>query len=99
MSKLLDNQVGTQNENLKKKSSGVHGSPHKGCDENKEINKQRRKSNYHTKFSERKDIIRLYQKTGRTNFDELWVTDSTLNEGTNCVVDELIGTGRMVRHA
>ena len=29
----------------------------------------------------------LYQRTGRTNFDELWVTDSTLNEGTNSLVN------------
>ena len=26
-------------------------------------------------------FIRLYQKTGVTDFDELWVTDSELNEG------------------
>ena len=30
--------------------------------------------------------MRLYQKTGWTSFNELWVTDSTLNEGTNSLV-------------
>ena len=42
------------------------------------------------------DFIRLYHKTGRTEFDELQVTDSTLNEGTNSLLNELIGAGRMV---
>ena len=42
--------------------------------------------------------MRLYQRTGRTNFNELWVTDSTLNEGTNSLVNMRIGVGRMVRH-
>ena len=36
--------------------------------------------NYLMKF------IRLYQKTGQIYFDELWVTDSTLNECTNSQV-------------
>ena len=40
--------------------------------------------------------MRLYQRTGRTNFDELWVTDSTLNEGTDSLVNMRIGVGRMV---
>ena len=43
--------------------------------------------------------MRLYQRTGRTNFNELWVTDSTLNEGTNSLVNMRIGAGRMVHHA
>ena len=30
--------------------------------------------------------MRLYQKTGWTDFDELQVTNSTLNEGTNFLV-------------
>ena len=30
--------------------------------------------------------IKLYQKSGRTNFDEFWDTVSTLNEGTNSLV-------------
>ena len=34
-------------------------------------------------FDWKEDFIRLYQKTGWANFDKLWVTDSTLNEGTN----------------
>ena len=39
-----------------------------------------RKNNYHVK------IFKLYHKTGLTDFEELWVTDSTLNEGTNSLV-------------
>ena len=39
-----------------------------------------RKNNCHT---ERKDFIRLYQKIGWINFNELWANDSTLNEGAN----------------
>ena len=30
--------------------------------------------------------MKIYQKTGWTNFDELQVTDFTLNEGTNSLV-------------
>ena len=40
--------------------------------------------------------MKLYQGTVRT---ELWVTDSTLNEGTISLVNIRIGVGRMVRHA
>ncbi len=43
--------------------------------------------------------VRLYQKTGWSDFDELWVTDSTLNEGTNSLIKERKGAGQMVRHA
>ena len=35
------------------------------------------------KFCGRKDFIRPYLKTGRTDFDELQVIDSSNNEGTN----------------
>ena len=41
----------------------------------------------------------LYQKTGWSDFDELWVTDSTLNEGTNSLINERKGAGQMVRRA
>ena len=44
-------------------------------------------------------LIRLYQKTGWSDFDELWVTDSTLNEGTNSLINERKGAGQMVRRA
>ena len=47
-------------------------------------------------FNGRRDFIKLYQKTGETNFNELQVTDSTLNEGTNSLVNELIGVGKVV---
>ena len=43
--------------------------------------------------------MRLYQRTGRTNFDELWVTDSILNECTISLVNMRIGVGRMVCRA
>ena len=31
----------------------------------------------------KEEFIRLYLKNGRTNFDELWDSVSTLNEGIN----------------
>ena len=34
----------------------------------------------------KEDFIRLHQKSGRTDFDELWDTVSTLNEGINSLV-------------
>ena len=44
-----------------------------------------------------KDFIRLYQKTGWTDFNELQVTDSTLNKGTNShVTSESGGKGWFV---
>ena len=42
------------------------------------------------------DFIRLYKKTGWSDFDELRVTDSTLNEGTNSLINERKGAGQMV---
>ena len=33
-------------------------------------------------------IVRLYQKTGWFDFDELRVIDSTLNEGTNSLINK-----------
>ena len=39
------------------------------------------------------------QKTGLSDFDELRVTDSTLNEGTNSLINERKGAGLMVRRA
>ena len=45
------------------------------------------------------ELFRLYQKIGGIDFDEFWVTDSEVNEGTNCLVNELIGVGRIVRCA
>ena len=43
--------------------------------------------------------MRLYQKTGWCDFDELRVTDSTLNEGTNSLINERKGAGQMVCRA
>ena len=44
-------------------------------------------------FYWKEDFIRLYQKTGWSDFDELRVTDSTLNEGTNSLINERKGAG------
>ena len=41
----------------------------------------------------------MYQKTGWSDFDELWVTDSTLNEGTNSLINKRKGVEQMVRRA
>ena len=42
------------------------------------------------------DSVRLYQKTGWSNFNELWITDSTLNKG-NSLINELKGAEQKVR--
>ena len=66
MSKLLDNQVDTQNENLKIEILGFMQAL-------VEVVMKRKKQLPHKKLED--FIIRLYQKTGRS---ELRVTDSTL---------------------
>ena len=38
-------------------------------------------------YGERKDFIRLYQKNGGTDVDELWVIDSSNSEGTNSLLN------------
>ena len=43
---------------------------------------QQRKRTAMQKISERMEFIRLCQKTGWADFDELQVTDSTLNKGS-----------------
>ena len=75
--------------------AGGHTSPRKVCDEN-ETNKERRKNDGRVKFFY---CMKggLYQKTGWSDFDELRVTDSTLNEGTNSLINERKGAGQMVR--
>ena len=58
------------------------------------IKEELEKNNCHTKnFNGREDFIRLYQEIGWTNFNELQVTDSTLNEGTNSLINEQIAVG------
>ena len=76
--------------------AGGHASPRKVCDENKRKRKRRPRKIF---FYWKEDFIRLYQKTGWSDFDELWVTDSTLNEGTNSLINERKGAGQMVRRA
>ena len=64
----------------------------------KESRKKEKENDGRVKFFYwKEDFIRLYQKTGRSDFDELWVTDSTLNEGTNSLINERKGAGQMVR--
>ena len=41
----------------------------------------------------------MYQRTGWSDFDELWVTDSTLNKGTNSLINKQKGVEQMVRRA
>ena len=81
--------------------AGGHASPRKVCNENKRKKESRKKENDgRVKFFYwKEDFIRLYQKTGWSDFDELWVTDSTLNEGTNSLINERKGAGQMVRRA
>ena len=70
--------------------AGGHTSPRKMSDENK----RKKKNNGHVKFFYwREDFIRLYQKTGWSDFDELRVTDSTLNESTNFLITSEKGRG------
>ena len=82
MSELLNNQVDTQMkfENI---NSRVHANPCRGCDENKE---ELEKNNLpHKNFCNGRGTIRLYQKTG---WAKLWVTDSTLNENINSLINK-----------
>ena len=77
--------------------AGGHASPRKVCDENKR--KKEKNDSRVNIFYWKEDFIRLYQKTGWSDFDELRVTDSTLNEGTNSLINERKGAGLMVRRA
>ena len=74
--------------------AGGHASPRKVCDENKRKNDSRVNI-----FYWKEDFIRLYQKTGWSDFDKLRVTDSTLNKGTNSLINERKGAGLMIRRA
>ena len=96
MSELLDKQVYVLNECFKYKfrdSRRGHASPRKVCDEN-ERKKEKENDGRVKFFYWKEDFIRLYQKTGWSDFDELWVTDSTLNEGTNFLINERKGAGK-----
>ena len=100
MSELLDKQVYVLNECFNINSgihAGGHASPRKVCDENKRKKVERKKEKEND--GRVKIFIRLYQKTGWSDFDQLWVTDSTLNEGTNYLINERKGAGQLVRRA
>ena len=67
--------------------TGGHASPQKVCDKNKRKKEEKNDGRVNF-FYWKEDFIRLYQKTGWSNFDELRVTDSTLNEGTNSLINK-----------
>ena len=98
MSELLDKQVYVLNEYFKYKFPGVTKAHEKCAMKIKERKKKKTTAAYNF-FYWKDDFIRLYQKTGWSDFDELWVTDSTLNEGTNSLINERKGAGQMVRRA
>ena len=82
MSELLDKQVYVQIKILKI-SQGSHKPMKKVCDENGSKKKKQRLRNF---FWWKEEFIRLYQKSGWTDFNELQDTISTLNEDTNSLV-------------
>ena len=49
--------------------------------------KEERKQPHKNFCGKRKDFIKLYQKTGSTDFDQLQDIDSSNNEGTNSLVN------------
>ena len=46
------------------------------------------KSKQRKNFDGRKDFVWLYQKSGMTDFDELWTNNSSHTKGTICPVNE-----------
>ena len=61
----------------------THASSRKVCDENK----RKKKDDCYTNFFDgRKRFIWLYQKTAETDFDELWINDSSYNKCTKYLV-------------
>ena len=98
MSELLDKQVDTENENLKIKIPGFTQALVNCAMKIKESRRiGRRKWLPHKFFYLKEDFIRLYQKTGSSDFNKFQGTDSTLNEGTNSLINERKGQGQMVR--
>ena len=75
-----------QKERLKKLPSSHK--PTKKCGMKMKEEDEERKNDYRVNFcGESKDFVRLYQKTGWIDFDELQVIDSSNNEGTNSLVN------------
>ena len=85
MSELLDNQVDIENENLKIKILGFAQALVKVA---MKIQRNKEKNDCHAKKFMRG------KKTGRTDFGKLQVTDSTLNECTDSLVNELDRGGK-----
>ena len=90
MNELLDKQVYVQIEILKIIFWGSHKLMKKGCNEN-ESKIKRRLCNF---LWWKEEFIRLYQKSGGTDFNELLDTVSTLNEDTNSLVTNESEPGR-----
>ena len=69
------------------RNSGIHAGvmqAHKKC----VMKIKERKNNCRVKnFDGRKDFVWLYQKSDMTNFDELWVNNSSHTKGIICLVN------------
>ena len=76
--------------------AGGHASPRKVCDENKRKKIKRQPRKY---FLLEGGLYKAVSEDWLVNFDELRVTDSTLNEGTNSLINERKVAGLMVRRA
>ena len=83
MSELLDKQVYVQIEILKIIFQGSRKLTKKVCYENESKEKKRRPRIF---LWWKEEFIRLYQKSGGTDFNELQDIVSTLNECTNSLV-------------
>ena len=68
-----------------RKTSGVHTSPQKVCNEMKETNKKKRHARKNV-IHGRKPFIMPKQKTGGNGLHELLGNDCEYNEGTICVL-------------
>ena len=70
-----------------RKSSGVHASPRKVCDEMKEINKKKRRVRKNVIHGKKPFIANAQiKKTGGNDLHELLGNDCGYNEGTICVL-------------
>ena len=68
--------------------AGGHTSPRKVCDENKR-KKERKRRPCKNIFDDRKDFVRLLQKLGVTDVDELQINNSSYTKGTDLRVNIL----------
>ena len=91
MSELLDKQVNAQ----KEKTSGVHTSSRKPtkkvCDENERNKEEKNDARYKNIIDGRRAFIGYLWKTHAMDINQLQVDDCWYNEGTICLVNELMG--------